>query len=198
MELLNNNIIVAFDENHNKDFVLGDLVLERPETWLYEELSTGETKYQKQLDLRQTKPQIATIKVSNKRYPELKVGDRVFTHFLAFDNSEDIEVDGANYKTIALNSIFFKITDDGLEMMDDVYLGERVMEEDQVSPNGIILTPYFEKAKESTIKITHIPKESPDISIGDEIITIDDNQYELDFLGKKYIKLNTWYIVAKN
>lgn len=198
MQLLNNNVIVKFDESHNKKFNIGGIELVRPDTWVFDELSTGETQYQKQYDLRQTTPQIATIKVSNKRFNELKEGDRVFTHYLAFDTSEEIKIDEDNYRTIGLGSIFFKIlSDEELWMMDDNYLGEEIFEEEEVTPSGIILTAFGAKKKRSTIKITHVPENSPYVKVGDVVYTIDDNQYTLDFLGKKYIKLNTWHIVAK-
>ena len=198
MQLLNNNVIVKFDESHNKTFNIGAIDLVRPDTWVFDELNTGETQYQKQYDLRQTMPQIATIKVSNKRCDELKEGDMVFTHYLAFDTSEVIKIGEEDYRTVGLGSILFKILSNGeIKPMDDNYLGEEVFEEEEVTASGIILSAFGSRKKRSMIKITHIPENSPYVKVGDVVYTIDDNQYTLDFLGKKYIKLNTWHIVAK-
>lgn len=196
MELLNNNIIVEFDEKHNKVFEVGGIELMRPDTWKFEELNNGSTQYQKNTNLKDTNPQIATVVVPNRKYPLAK-GDKIFTHYLAIDNAEPFEVNGKEHQMININSIFFKISTNGeLEVMEDVYLGEQVFDEGIKTESGIWLTPYDKKKEVCRIKITHAPKNTKYTFVGDIAVTVDDNQYELDLNGKKYIKLNTWHILG--
>lgn len=195
MKLLRDMIGVEFDMSHNNVYNVGGIELVRPDKWEHENTSYSETgtMYQKNTNLKDTLPQIATVIVENDNMP-FKMGDKVFVHYLALNNAQEIE----GVTAIHGKSVFFKIKDDGsYEMMEDVYLGQRVFNELEKTTSGIYLTSG-EKGKEPLkIRITHAPKNSPLFKVGDTVLTVDDNQYELNVYEDGHIKLNTWDIAIK-
>lgn len=194
MQLNSNLIGVEFDMTHNKVYNVGGIELERPDVWEFENSSYSEsgTMYQKNTNLKDTNPQIAIVTVPSREL-SLAIGDKIFTHYLAINNSEQID----GYTVIATKSVFFQIKGGDFLMMEDVYLGQQVYTELVQTESGIYLTSD-EKVKESLkIKLTHVPKNSPYFKVGDTVLTVDDNQYEIDVYGTKHIKLNTWDIAIK-
>lgn len=187
---INNWIGVKFDEKHNKTVNIGGVEIIRPETWVYQEFD-DKTMYEDNKNLKETKPQIATIINPNSKYG-LQNNDLVFVHYLQYTSS--VIIDGIKY--IPFNTIFFKINGkDDFEMADDVYLAKEVIIEAPKSDFGIFLTPTDDKKEPLKLKITHVPRNS-DIKVGDIIITEDDYQYTINVYGETYVKITPEWIVA--
>ncbi len=199
MKPAKNKVIVEIDYNHKKVVKLkSGLELIRPDMWEFEpEAGREERKYVQNLNRKDVNPQIAKVKAVYDGC-RLRVGQDIFLHYLAVDNAIPIkDIDGKEYSLINENAIFFIIHGEGdFEMMDDIYLGEQVYSGGQTE-SGIWVTPYDKKKETLRVMITHVPKNSRGIRVGDTVLSIDDNQYILEIDGKKYIKLIKEFIVGK-
>lgn len=146
------------------------------------------TQYQDNENYLETNPQIATILHPNATLP-YKEGDTVFLHYMAWEWAEITEYG----HLIDTDFILFQIVGDEIVMRDGVYLGEAVYSDEEVTPSGIIL---LEGKKDNLrVKLTHIPKDSI-LQVGQTVLSIDKNNYEFDYWGKKYIKLSESEIVG--
>jgi len=191
MECINDWILVAFDMNHNKKF--GDFI--RPDQWLFEEVN-GVQKWDENRDKKQTNPQIATVISENPKFP-VKKGEKIFVHYLAIDTGSELEYEGQLCHFIKKSQVFLKIEQDGsYTMMPNTFLGEQVYTEGVKTDSGIYLVPWAEKKEALQVKITHAPKDRF-FKEGDIIISYDDNQYELEVDGKKYIKITSEWMTCK-
>lgn len=192
MRMLNKNLLVEFDETHNR--VINGLY--RPTEWVFEDTDSREgatTKYDVNRNKKETNPQIATVIVTNPD-STLKAGDKIFTHYLDYDTCSKLDYEGKEYSVIRYTNVFFKIKGEGdYEMMPDTYLGEQVFSEGLKTESGIYLTPY-DKIKETLrVKLTHVPEDS-DFKVGETVVTTDDFQYEIEIDGRKLIKLTKQWI----
>lgn len=194
MRLSKGFIGVEFDKEHNNSYKIGDVTIVRPEMWEFENSSHNEsgTMFQKNTNLKETNPQIAVVTTDCEEL-SLKIGDVVFTHYLAINNAQQIE----DLSVISTKSVFFQIKGDEFIMMEDIYLGQQVYTDLVKTESGIYLTSDEQKKETLKIKLTHVPKNSMYFSVGDTVLTVDDNQYEIDVYGGKHIKLNTWDIAIK-
>ncbi len=196
-EPINNYMAVIFDELHNRIVKKGGLELVRPMTWVFEEGDGNKpTTYDKNRDLKETNPQFATVIKPNK-YCTLEEKDVIFCHYFEYDRSPKIELDGVECNFIDYRQVFFR---NDFEMMPDIYMGERVIEEAPKTPMGIYMQSYTEVKKDCYIRLLHVPKEQKktheDLKAGDVVYTGDDHQYSVIINDKEYIKLTSEWIVA--
>lgn len=195
MNVLHNRIVVKFDENHNRIIKLGKLELIRAEEWLHkaDDGSGISSTYEENTNYIETKPQIATVMQTNSRYPQYKIGDVLFLHYMAhttatYANERNKEA------YISSEFVFFKIGEQGaIAMVDDMYLGEQVEEPEEVTASGIILMAGRQRS--CHIKLLHLPTGSP-FRIGNVIATCDNYQYKFTYNGKEYVMVRTREIVA--
>lgn len=194
---MNNWIAVQFDEKHNYTLGKGlkNLDIIRADKWIHRE-DDGEqgSKYNENVNYLETHPQICTVIYENQSHP-YKRGDKLFVHYMAYETAEAaFGEDCENATIIDCDFIFFKILDGGsFEMKEGIYLGEQQYTEEEVRPSGIIIGGNKKEALK--IRITHIPESPPKwhkehpIKVNDLILSIDDKNYELNFWGKRYVKL---------
>lgn len=193
MKLLNKNIIVRFITEHNKAIgtgINGEPII-RADLWLNTEaeLADEPSRFDENLNYLETNPQICVVVVPNA-YADFKAGDKLFVHYLAWEWKEL-----ADYGyVIETDYVFFKILpDDTFEMVKDNYLGTPIHHKDEEIGGFIIASTTKDNLQ---VDITHVPAESL-LSIGDRVISIDKNNYEFDYWGKRYIKLTKEEIVSK-
>jgi len=94
--------------------------------------------------------------------------------------------------------------DGSFKMAEKVFLGERVIEEDEVTPSGIIFNWNHDRPKPMQVKLTHVygnqSKKSlfeyGEIQPGQTVFTIDDYQYVFTYKNKKHVMLREHEIVA--
>lgn len=154
-----------------------------------DEAEASTTRFEENENYLETNPQICTVIHSSAHHP-YKVGDKLFVNYLAWEWREKTE-DG---HLIEADSVFFVIgTDGSLSMEPHTYLGEAIYAEDVVTTSGILLSSG--KKDNLRVRITHIPPNS-DFEVGDTIVSIDKNNYELTYQGKKYVKITTDEIVG--
>jgi len=185
MKLLNGKIGVKFDESHNKTLTKGlnDLDIVRADLWINRE-DDGEqsSKYNENLNYLETKPQIASVTITSASC-DYKVGDKIFLHYMAYETAELTEYGWI----VDTDFILFQIMPDNtFKMVDGAYLGEQLLTDEVITETGIYLSGG--KKEGLKVKITHVPDNNL-ISIGETVVTVDDKQYELNYWGKKYIKL---------
>jgi co-chaperonin GroES (HSP10) len=91
--------------------------------------------------------------------------------------------------------ILFQILPDGtFKLPDNLYLGEAVYSEEEITPSGIIM---LEGKKDNLkVKLTHLAQNNTDLKVGDIVLSVDKNNYEFDYWGKKYIKIMSDEIVG--
>lgn len=196
MKVLNNKIIVEFDKNHNEVVGKGlnGLDIIRGHAWATvsddEEMAK---KYTVNTNYREVHPQICTVLHPSSNH-DYKVGDKLFVHYMAAETCEYVGYLGITGYIIETDFIFFQILEDGIfKMVDGLYLGEQQYTAEEIRPSGIFIGGGVKEGLK--VRITHIPEKFPKwykehpINIGDLVLTIDDKQYELDYWGKKYIKL---------
>lgn len=187
METLQGKLIVKFDRGLNDDFGkyfdLGGIKILKAKH-LPETNEDHDKGFENKLEENK---QIATVHADNKKY-NIRKGDVVFLHYMAYEWVESIEIDGDSFDVVDAEYVFFKIVNDDFVMQDDVYLGEQLYKNELKLDSGIYLN--VDKSKEtSRIKITHIPSNSTNIKVGDVVLSIDGNEYEVNINGKKYVKL---------
>lgn len=148
-----------------------------------QELAQSTSRFDENTNYLETNPQIAVVKHPNAKL-KYEVGDTVFLHYMAWEWAEPTD-DG---HVIDTDFILFQILEDGtLEMIDDLYLGEAVYSSEEITPSGIIL---LEGKKDNLkVKLTHLPKNNKDLKAGDIVLSVDKNNYEFDYNGKKYVKI---------
>lgn len=195
MKMHNNKILVKFDENHNKTVSKGlnGLDIVRPDRWYNNDGTedSNKEKYNENTNFLETHSQICTVIAPSTKH-HYKIGDVLFVHYMAKETCEAIDLNGVTGDVIDTYFILFQIVDGEFKMVDGMYLGEQQYTEEEVRPSGIILS---EKKEGLRVKITHVPDNSV-LNVGDIVTTIDDKQYELNYWGKKYIKLVEHEIVG--
>lgn len=199
MKTVRNKLVVKFDVSHNKSVGKGlnGLDIIRPDMWFDKELEDGTSQFMSNENKLLVHPQIVVVAIGNEKY---KAGDVLFVHYMAKEWEEKIALDGEEHSIIDSGYVIFKMTDDGYELVDDSFLGDRVIENELVLSSGLILN-VMERPIASRIRITHLPKErcleTSEIKIGDVVLTVDDNQYEMNIGGgQKKVKLTSEEIYA--
>jgi len=150
------------------------------------------TRVDDNMNYLETNPQIAAIIHPNVNLPYIP-GDWVFLHYMAWEWAEKTE-DG--HHLIDTDFILFQILDDGsFKLLDDLYLGEAVINDEEITPSGIILSTA--KRDNLKVKLTHLAPNNQYYSVGDTVLSIDKNNYAFNYNGKEYIKLMEHEIVGK-
>lgn len=186
-KLLNGNILVEFEECANLKRGVLDLVI--AERYLIQEADQeGEhDAYGVTTDRRLINPQTVKIIEGNDEIPD---GTRCFVHYGAWEIAQWWE----GQAIIPARTVFFKL--DPITPFEGNYLGHEVFKEGERTDSGIYLTPYAEIKLPCNIKIIHVPENSG-IKVGDEVITVDAAQYQLNYEGEKFIKLKDSEIIAR-
>jgi co-chaperonin GroES (HSP10) len=189
MNPINSNIIVKFDPLPT----VGGIIA--PERYKIQEADTdGETDaYGVTTNRKAINPQVITV------LSGLHKGKKAFVYYGAYEIAKWPEgVDGI--AIIPEATILFYV--DPIQPVLGTYLGDEVFSEGEKTASGIYTTPFAEHKEGILIKITHIPKEGGVmygdqlIEVGDTVVTIDQWQYDLRYLDKKYIKLKSTEIVG--
>ena len=201
MNCLNKRIKVKFDATHKKEIKIGDIILLRPDEWMQRDddgnikydPETGAVKWLENTNYLETKPQICTVLEANSKYP-YKVGDRLFTHYMAYETAELGDIVTQEGFIIA-DYVFFTFMPDGsYNMAKEVHFAEQIYSDELKTPGGIILVD--KRAELCQVRLTHLPEESP-FKIGEVVVTIDSYNYPLEIDGRKLIMLREHEIVGK-
>lgn len=195
---LNNLLKVQFEDS--RIVKLGTLELIRPEVWgdvdeggSVKYQPDGTQKLQFNTDLKETRPQICTVVISNDKYP-YKVGERLFTHYMAVETCMDYDI-ATMMGYIDASRVFFAINADGsLRLADKVFIGDSVVIGEEVSQSGIIYG--LGRKDRLRVRILHTHANSG-IDVGDVVMSIDAYNYEFTYEGKQYIMLRKDEIVCK-
>lgn len=212
-KVTNGNIIVKFDYNKSDGAVKQANGLYIPERYLIEgDDEEAPAAYGVTTNRKLINPQVVDILVGNEDYinfvsenypsPErewelektLKVaaGRRAFVYYGAFEIANWL--DGELAVIPAKNILFFL---DPIECVPSTYLGDEVFTAGPRTDSGIWLTPITETKDGVKIIITHVPENAhPLVKVGTTVVTVDSHQYDLDYNGKKYIKLKESEIVG--
>lgn len=213
-----NYLKVRFEANDR--VTLGDtgITLIRPDKWVERdrngEIKTddkdGTTKFGFNVDCKETNPQVCVVLASSDKYP-YKVGDRLFVHYMAYETAMQIDLETLE-AMIDAEFVFFKIENDEIgELANDIYIGEPIINNEVVSPSGILVE--MGKRDNLRVKITHICKPfykkiaevislkpqkltEPCVKVGDIAIAIDKYNYDFTFNGKKLVKLTSGEIAG--
>lgn len=113
-------------------------------------------------------------------YKNLKAGTNVLLHHnsVTDDNKLDIEFDiHTEIHAVDEHFLYFGIDGEELICIDGFMLAERVYDDDEVSPGGIILVE--KKKQESMLKILAKPESITDFEIGDIAIVYKKSDYEM-------------------
>jgi co-chaperonin GroES (HSP10) len=113
-------------------------------------------------------------------YKNLKAGTNVLLHHNSIDEDNKLDIQPDIHTSIyAVDDMFlyFGIDGDELICVDGFMLAERVYEDDEVSPGGIILTE--KKQRESLLKILAKPESIEDFEVGDIAIVYKKSDYEM-------------------
>jgi|GEM_PF-3210596 len=203
---LNKKIGVKFDESDKKTYNLGNgIELVRATSWLDRE-DDGEvgTKKMTNVNHLEINPQIATVVIENADF-DLKVGDKLFLHYLAYEwSDESVELSGELCDLISIDNVLFKIEDKEYIMRPKCYLGESIIDKAPQTASGIFLSSVEDQKNPLQVKITHTPMDVHEMTgsvldvakIGDTVITIDSNNYPIVVDGKGYIFLRENEIVG--
>lgn len=120
-------------------------------------------------------------------------GERVFVYYGAYEIAQWVSETEA---LIPERTVFFVIDGEALHPVNDIYLGQTIWEDGEKTASGIYTTPNGGGMAVCRIRITHVPENSTDISVGDVIITIDNSQYILDYGGVKHVKVSKQHIIG--
>lgn len=195
---LNNYIRVRFERNDTVK--IGDLELVRPEVWS-EKDEQGNAKYEDDGTQKmgyntnglETKPQLCEVLIANDNYP-YKAGDKLFVHYMA----EEVAVDGdlvTREAFILAEYVFFTILPNGeWKCADGIYIGEPVLNGEEVSPNGIFVS--LGKKDNLKVKISHVPKDN-DVQIGETVVSVDRYNYQFELDGKEWIMIRESEIAGR-
>ena len=113
-------------------------------------------------------------------YKNLKAGTNVLLHHNSIDDDNKLDIEPDIHTSIhAVDEMFlyFGIDDNGLICIDGFMLAERVYDEDDVSPGGIILVE--KKQKESLLRILAKPESITDFEVGDIAVVYKKSDYEM-------------------
>ena len=113
-------------------------------------------------------------------YKNLKAGINVLLHHNAVsdDNKLDIKPDlHTTIHSVDEMFIYFGIEGDKLICIDGYMLAERIYEDDEVSPAGIIIVE--KNKRDSMLKILGKPESITDFNIGDIAIVYKNSDYEM-------------------
>lgn len=211
-QFLNNSIIVLFDHDWDSAWVTQANGLVVPERFMIEsgDEDAG-AAFGVTTDRRLINPQTLTVVQGNEAwlntvketYPEhekdaiLKahppiLPGRYFVHYGAFEVAKWL--DKEHHGAIPGKMLLFGI--EPIRCMPGTYLGEEVFGELPMTESGIYLTPQLESKEGVLVRITHVPADGPKVAVGDIVVTIDQNQYELNYEGEKYIKVDEAEIVG--
>jgi len=192
MKLIGNVLGVEFDKAHNKVLSVGlnGLDIIRADLWIAREDDGFQgSQFSENTNYLETLPQICTVKHPSVNHP-YKEGDKLFVHYMAKECAERVD----DYEVIDADFILFQIMpDETFDMVDRTYLGEQVYTEEEITPSGIIVSDR--KKDGMKVVITHVPRRAA-VKIGQTVITIDDKNYEINYKGKRYIKLVEHEIVG--
>ena len=175
MNCINNYLYVTFDENHRFLRTLdGGMEVIVPEMWEYtDDWGQKNGRMDGNLNGLEANPQIAYVLAGNNNF---NPGDKVFLHFLAWENALKLDLDNYSGCFIRESDVFF--VDNGeILMCKDTYLGIRVMRE----------IFGMEAKSECYIELTDVCDGR--YGKGDVIVTIDDAQYPVQYRDKEYIKV---------
>lgn len=198
MNCINRYLLVEFTEDRLHIDLGSGIKLIKPKRYLFEDSTAeGTSKTVKVTDRRLVNPQICRVLAPNSRYKQFKQGDSLFVHYGAYEASESLKIDDKDCSFIEVNMVFFRIGENNeIYPEPNIYIGEVVEEEAKRTESGIYLTPHATVKQEKRVRILYVP-EKPDYQPNDIVVTVDDYQYELDFNGRKYVKLDERYIVGK-
>lgn len=196
METVGNKLGVIFDEKHNFEFEVGGIKLIKPKEWEHSEGSEEQgrlvTENVNRIDVN---PQLATVVISHDN-SFFKVGDKIFTHYMAYELMEYAEIESQEISIIDEDLVIFKIEDNQISLPERHYLGKQIMETELKFDSGLILN-VIEKKKALNVQITNLPEKVSYIELKDVILTIDDFNYQFEYKGEKYVFLKEEEIVAK-
>lgn len=124
-------------------------------------------------------------------YKNLKAGTNVLLHHNSINDENKLDIKPDIRTSIhAVDEVFiyFGINGEELICIDGFMLAERIYEEDEVSPGGIILTE--KKQKESMLKILAKPDSITDFEVGDTAVVYKKSDYEMTHnIGGKIKKI---------
>lgn len=124
-------------------------------------------------------------------YKNLKAGTNVLLHHnsVTDDNKLDIEPDiHTSIHSVDEMFLYFGIDGEELICIDGFMLAERIYDEDEVSPGGIILVE--KKKQESMLKILAKPESITEFEVGDIAIVYKKSDYEMTHnIGGKLQKI---------
>lgn len=194
MKMLSDKIIVQFEGDHNKKIGtgIGGKAVLRADLWLNTEAeeSDAPSRFNENENYLETNPQICVV-VHPSASLAYKDGDRLFVHYMAWEWREMTD-DG---HVIETDNILFQIMpDETFIPAKDTYLGEPVYAQDE-EVSGFVISGN--KKDNLRVRLTHLPENNRLFNIGDVVISIDKNNYEFDYWGKRYIKLTHPEMVAK-
>ena len=197
MDVVGRTLCVKFDGSHNSVYDLGNgIILERADAWEHDEGTAEQHKLvNHNVNKIDVNPQLARVIVAGEN-PFFQEGDLVFTHYLAFENMEPIELYGEEYSIIDDELVMFKIVDGEKVMPDGCFLAEQIIDKEMKLESGLIIN-VVENKKALTVKITHVPEKVSHIKLNDTVLSIDDFNYEFPYEGKKYVFIREEEIVAK-
>lgn len=92
MSTIGNTLAVIFNGDHNTLFDIGGIQLERAKSWEHKAGTESEHKLTAgNVNKIMVNPQMAIVFESND--PFFKVGDKVFTHYLAYESADFIQLE---------------------------------------------------------------------------------------------------------
>lgn len=197
MEFVGDRIAVKFNLKEKTQHTFGNgLTIEIATDWEHAEGNEAHNKLVAQnVNRIDVNPQTAEVVIAGEN-PFFAVGDKIFTHYMAYEDMEVIEIDGEEISIIDTELIIFKVIDGKKILPDGFYLGDQIMEKEVRLDSGLFIN-VVEKKKSLTIKITDVPEKASHIKVNDIIQSIDDYNYPFEFEGKKYIFIKDEEIVAK-
>lgn len=194
MKMLADKILVIYETDHNK--VVGTGIAGKPllraDLWLNTEAeeSDAPSRFDENENYLETNPQICVVSHPSANH-EYKAGDRLFVHYMAWEWRELTE-DGY---VIDTDYILFQIMPDGtFKTAKDTYLGEAIYAENEEVAGFVIAGSKKDNLR---VRLTHLPENNKLFGIGDVVISIDKNNYEINYWGKKYVKLTCLEMVSK-
>lgn len=183
----NGNIIVKFNYNKSDGAVKQASGIFVPERYLIEgDDEEAPAAYGVNTNRKLINPQVVEI------FSGQHTGKRAFVYYGAFEIAKWLDDETA---IIPENTIFFFVNP--IQCVHGTYLGDEVFTEGPKTASGIWTTPIAETKDGVKIVITHVPENChPMVQVGTTVVTVDSHQYDLEYNGKKYIKLKESEIVG--
>lgn len=202
MNCLHNRIKVAFDQKHKQVHKIGDVELIIPHEWMdtdddgrIKTNTDGSTKWSENTNYLETKPQICIVLETNSKYP-YKKGDRLFTHYMAYETAENGDITTYEGFIIA-DYIFCTLLPDGsYKMANEVYFAKQIYELEEKTAGGIYIPEIARKPKLTEVKLVHLPEKTP-FKQNEVVVTIDRYNYPCEIDGEIYIMLRENEIVGR-